>query len=783
MLEEIYLFSRGLLSFSYTVPIPIQIGAYLALMIIITALVYVFKDDLAGDAYRDTYMWYYFIAVFNILNICAVLYYYHTRTGRFIGAPGAAGDAGAHGKRGDNISCSLCTQNIYLQATQGYDMVTELDFVRLADIVVGADLAKSLGDMDAAIGGARTEFFDFSQLGTNLAAGTFDFTNPLVNNLLLLSTYGDYSLIQYINQVLGLAIPGGIVGTIERPARKFGHFALGDISFGGQEKYSATAYMANGDIRCPDGFDPICSFATAKGKEGRLEYYTIYKPRPPTLTKDDIQAAKLANDISRQPIENQYLSLGHIAYPMLMVDNSETSSAGAPDPLLFACVKANCCVRVSTDKLRFVCVYPGVSGITQPKAIAKQTTQQVAASNTPETIDLDILAAQQTETGNPEDTPASTPTVKLTDRITEKRTANEGYFSIWRTPINTMVVKFSNSVWEDGLLLPEIMYEAAESIYDDDGTIRAQIRTKIEAFLTKIKLDQIIVATILFGATLDQVRVNLRVFVNRFCSGSNAEILGTPALRSAVSKEGMTPQQVSQALKDIKQAIDDTDNKVKPKSATTRKQLSTLFADQKSRAENKKPGEISYNCRQEYNKLTKLIGRLTARIENARNLWDVILAVLPQGLTQRIYKSQLTETQSRLIDLITVLVPPVEDIWMIKDECLVLERPDTTRQEWEAELEKEISAHKKLVRQVNKTSSTNEKEEQETTLCADLDKVNSTIRESMRLIGEQIGHIPDYMGRLNRGDFTELTPNQLKMVLGIFRQTNDKISSNCSANT
>ena len=211
MLEEIYLFSRGLLSFSYTVPIPIQIGAYLALMIIITALVYVFKDDLAGGAYRDTYMWYYFMAVFNILNICAVLYYYHTRTGKFIGTQGASGDPGSHGKRGNNISCSLCTQNIYLQPTQGYDLITELDFVRLADIVVGADLAKSLGDMDAQIGGARTEFFDFSQLGTNLAAGTFDFNNPLVNNLLFLSTYGDYSLIQYINQVLGLAIPGGIV--------------------------------------------------------------------------------------------------------------------------------------------------------------------------------------------------------------------------------------------------------------------------------------------------------------------------------------------------------------------------------------------------------------------------------------------------------------------------------------------------------------------------------------------------------------------------------------------
>lgn len=766
MLEEIYLFSRGLLSFSYTIPIPIQIGAYLALMIIITALVYVFKDDLAGGAYRDSYMWYYFIAVFNILNICAVLYYYHTRTGRFIGAPGISGNPGTHGKRGDNISCSLCTQNIYLQPTQGYDLITELDFVRLADIVVGADLAKSLGDMDAAIGGARTEFFDFSQLGKNLAAGTFDFSNPLVNNLLLLSTYGDYSLIQYINQVLGLAVQGGIVGTIERPARKFGQFALGDIAFGGQEKYSATAYMANGDIRCPDGFDPVCSFATAKGKEGRLEYYTIYKPRPPTLTREDIRAAKLANDISRQPSDNKFVSLGYIAYPMSVSNDSSFT----PDSLLFACVKANCCSRISTDKLRFVCVYPGVSGMTQPKSTAMPTK--------PETI--------ETQTGNPEETPTTTQPAKLSERIAEKRAANEGYFSIWRTPINTMVVKFSNSAWEDGLLLPEIMYEAAETIYEDDGTIRAQIRTKIEAFLTKIKLDQIIVATILFGATLDQVRANLRVFVNRFCSGPSAEILPTPALRAAVSQEGMTPQQVSQALKDIQQAIDDAAKSVKSKSATTRKQLSTLFGDQKSRAETtKNPGEISYNCRQEYNKITKIIGRLTARIENARNLWDIILAVLPQGLAQRIYKSQLTETQTRLIDLITVLVPPVEDIWIIKDECLVLERPDQTRLEWEAELEKEIAEHKKLVRQVNKQPS--EGQDGETDLdtipCVDLEKVNTTIRESMRLIGEQIGHIPDYMGKLNRGDFAGLTPNQLKMVLGIFRQTNDKIIGNCSINS
>jgi len=742
MLEEIYLFSRGLLSFTYDVPIPIQIGAYLVLMVIITGLVYVFKDYLAGGAYRDTYMWYYFIAVFNILNICAVLYYYHTRSGKFIGEVGASGDPGAHGLRGNNISCSLCTQNIYLQQTRGYDQITELDFVRLADIVVGAELAKSLGDMDAAIGGERSQFFDFSQLGNNLAAGTFDFSNPLVNNLLLLSTYGDYSLIQYINQVLGLAVPGGLAGTLERPARKLGNFALGDIAFGGQEKYSVTAYMANGDIRCPTGFEPVCSFATAKGKEGRLEYYTIYKPTPPTLTKDDIRAAKLANDISRQPTDNRYIALGHVAYPMIIGDASEIREGG-PDTLLFACVKASCCERVSTDNLRFVCVYPGVMGAVQPSATAAEES-----------------------------------TTKINDRAPDKRTGNEGYFSIWRTPMNTMVTKFSNSTWEDNLYLPEILYEASENIYEDDGTIKAKIRTKIEMFLTKIKLDQVIVATCIFGATLEKVRADLLVFVNRFCSEENAEILPSPALRAAISQEGMSPSQVSQALKDIQTAIDNAEKAVLPRTVGARRQLSTLFTDSASRtATAREPGQISYNCRKAYSGIKKQIGEMTARIENAKNLWDIILVVLPQGLTRRIIKTDLTDTQFRIIDLITVLVPPVDEIWAIKDECLVLERPDRIREEWEAELETEIGVHKKLVREANKSSKSGTKDP-----CNNLKSVNKAITESMQLINQQIGNIPNYMGKINRGNFADFTPNELKSVLGIFRQVNDKIRSDCGNN-
>jgi hypothetical protein len=243
----------------------------------------------------------------------------------------------------------------------------------------------------------------------------------------------------------------------------------------------------------------------------------------------------------------------------------------------------------------------------------------------------------------------------------------------------------------------------------------------------------------------------------------------------------MTPAQISQALQDIQKAIADSAKAVRPKTASARRQLSTLFADGESRQTIAgKPGQISYNCRKAYDAMTKLIGNMTARIENSTNLWSVLLAVLPQGLTQRIYKADLTDTQYRLIDLVSVLVPPVEDIWMIKDECLVLERPDKSRQEWESALETEIGTHKKLVRAANKSApAANDANTEGNDVCVNLDEVNAAVTESMRLIGQQVGDIPAYMDKLSKGDFAEFTPNEIKAVLGIFRQVNDKIRSQC----
>lgn len=754
MLEEIYTFSKGILAFDFQIPIPLQIVAYFVVLLIITGLVYVLKDSLNLGPYRDTYMWYYLIAVFNILNICGVLYYYYTKNGSYVGEGGVTGYAGSPGKRGNNISCNLCTQNIYLQKTQGYDMITELNFVRLADVLVGQDLSQSLSMMNEVMGPERAAFFDFSELGRNLSAGTFDFNNPVVNNLLLLSTYADYPLIQYINQVLGLSEPGGQAGALFRPAKKVGNFAIGDIAFGGNEKFAVSAFMANGDIRCPQGFEPICSFVTAKGEEGELEYYNIYRMVPPVLTREDIMATRNINDISRKVENDRYVSLGHVAY------FQKPAGFEPADPLLFACVKESCCQKVSSSNMRFICVYPGVSGGSMaPKAtvyIPKPPT-----SNVPED------GSEQTETTQPQ--------TKLSD-ITQKRESSEGYFSIWRTPMNTMVVKFSNTSYEDGLFLPEIMYENSDSIYEDDGTIKKKIRTKINAFLSRVKLDPVIVAVCIFGATIEKVKQDLKQFYDRFCSGPDPEILGTPALNNARDSK-MTASDVSTALADIQKAIDDS-KKPKTRTDENRRDLTSLFGGAESSQRASNLGNISYNARKMFSDIKKSIGRMTARIENAKNLWDVLIAVLPQGLDSRIYKADLTPTQARIIDLITVLVPPIDDVYMIKDECLVLEKLDKTRMEWESALEEEIGLHNKLVREANLPIDAGNAGETKDA-CNDVDDIIAAVDEGARIITNQIGHISDYMGKLSRAEFAEITDGQIRIIVGTLRKVNDYLRANC----
>ena len=192
MFENAYEFFRGFFSFEYEIPIPLQITAYIILGVIITGVLFIFRDSLNMSEVRDKYMWYYFIAILNILNICSVLGYYYIKNGTYVGEPGKPGYRGQAGDTGGEMSCSLCEQNIFMVPTSTYELITKMDFITLANKVINPDLSASMDELNKTL---ANNYFDYGEFSNNLINGTFDANNTLTNKLLLLSIYNEYPLI------------------------------------------------------------------------------------------------------------------------------------------------------------------------------------------------------------------------------------------------------------------------------------------------------------------------------------------------------------------------------------------------------------------------------------------------------------------------------------------------------------------------------------------------------------------------------------------------------------
>ena len=276
MFESAYLFTRGLLTFDYDVPIPLQIGAYIFMGIIITIFLYIYRDALDISVLRGQYMWYYFVAIFNILNICMVLSYYYYRKGTYIGEPGKPGRKGPAGDPGKASSCSLCEQNIFMIPSTSYESITKMDFLSLAERVINPDLAKSLTMLDGVF---SNQNFDYGEFTNNIINGSFDPNNELTSKLMLLSIYNEYPLIKYVNENMGLADQEA-TGYFKSLTNSPGYFGLGDMAFGGSEPFNPTGFLVNGDIRAPASYKTICTFATVQ-ESGNIAKYSILALEPP----------------------------------------------------------------------------------------------------------------------------------------------------------------------------------------------------------------------------------------------------------------------------------------------------------------------------------------------------------------------------------------------------------------------------------------------------------------------------------------------------------------------
>lgn len=724
MFESAYLFTRGLLTFEYDVPIPLQIGAYIFVGIIITIFIYIYRDALDLSVLRDQYMWYYFVAIFNILNICMVLSYYYYRKGTYIGEPGKPGRKGPAGDPGKASSCSLCEQNIYMIPSTSYDLITKMDFLSLAERVINPDLAKSLTALDGVF---SNQNFDYGEFTNNIINGTFDPNNELTSKLMLLSIYNEYPLIKYVNENMGLADQEA-TGYFKSLTLTPGYFGLSDMAFGGSEPFNPTAFLVNGDIRTPASYKAICTFATVNDS-GNIAKYNILSLEPPQDSTD------------------KYVALGNIIQPQ--------DSAIQPDIARYAMVREKCTKKLASSALKLVFIYPGASY----------------------------------ELANSKNTNPAT-----SSKVTQ---LSEGFFSIWRTPFSTIHVKYVDGKFQDGKSIIENLYvyqslvpespKAPESIYNKSGTVKRAVIEKVKGYLEKIRLPKVIFGTYLFGFVIEKVKAELKEFVDKYVTGGRQSIMLTTALKKCQAPDTVFITDISQAMKDIASSIQAGYEaklaQAEAEMAKTSKKRIRSFLDVANPAEAE---SLDYQMIKDYDRIKTAILELSVKIENGKTLADLVQAVFPGGLSSKVNTSTILPTQERLLNFVSVLIPPETDIYILRNDCLAYEQIDEARQDITIQLESSFKKLSQLTKQINSYADnpkSSDKTNKVAAICGGektVDEINKRVAETYEFISRNLGHIPDYLKKLERGNYEEFTTDKLLTIQGQVTRLVEFMESKCS---
>ena len=734
MFENAYEFFRGFFSFEYEIPIPLQITAYIILGVIITGVLFIFRDNLNMSEVRDKYMWYYFIAILNILNICAVLGYYYIKRGTYVGEPGKPGYRGANGDMGSEMSCSLCEQNIFMIPTSTYELIAKMDFITLANKVINPELSVSLDKLNKTL---ANNYFDYGEFSNNLINGTFDANNTLTNKLLLLSIYNEYPLIKYVNETMGLADPEA-TGYIKNPGGKPGYFRLSDMAFGGSETklYSPTAFIVNGDIRTPISFEKICTFVSVE-ESGTVSKYNVMSMVPPDGNNGD-NKNKTGTD--------KYVSLGNIIVP----------ADQTPDIMQYAMVKSKCVKKLSTAKLKLVFIYPAAAYKLSSKSLVELNKAQGSGGN------------------------ANMP-------------ISEGFFSVWRTPFSTIHVKFSNGDFITGKSIIENLYlsgsSVPENIYTKSGTVKKVVTERVNAYLAKIRIPKVIFCTVLFGHTIEAVKQLLREFVEKYIVSGSKKLMPTPALRKCIQPDTLLMSDVSAALHDIGEGLQSTyelDLAAAEASISdaSKKRIRTLYDTGATKGERETEG-IDYQMVKDYDAIKNIINELSVKIENGKTMADLFDDLFPGGMATKLKPDTLTATQERVLNFIACMIPPEKDIYILKNECLAYEQIDEERQDVSFRLESALKKLAQLTEQINTLSGGEGGSDSDgaAVLCGsekNLAQINQAVTETYEFIANNIGHIPDYLKKLERADFADFTTDKLVTIHGQVSRLVELIENKCS---
>lgn len=735
-------FFKGAMTIEQEIPIPLQIAFYAFLAVFITIVIVMFYPVLRVSSIRDSFMWYYYIAMFNLLNICLFLYFYYRKQsdGSLVGAPGNPGISGPKGSSGTNADCSLCATNLYIQPVKYTSPITHLDLDTLTAASLGPNLPDTVNNLAAS---TNHTLFDYNGIVEQLLINTTAGANNQLDDIKQIAENSEYVLLAHLNSTHGIYTPppsttntttnnnhsSNNAVTIHRASLATG--AVGYISLGDSigPNTSQTMFVINGDIRSADtaGYEtraiittvntlPIKDTLTGPERphKSTVGQYRILKPRA------------LKPHANSKNTHDTYEPMGEILVPL---DDK-------PPTLHYALASTTCLEALQSDELQLTMIYPMQDG--------------------------------------------------------------SGYISFWRTAFGTMHTRRTDIL---DLNIPTSSNNN-NTDQDTDSEQRPRLYTllaagttnnskdaarRITQQLVNIQIPQFIAVSIILGHTIEYTKYRIGEILSRhwplISSLSQPQNIAylkqhrdrprdidtsdIPQLITLISTIATsTPPNSRKSPKSTKRT--NPENKNRPKSLYDFRANGGVLEAHTGLA---KESQARYELAQDYERMRVGVADAGIQIENVGSLLDLVLIVSGLGasgdLSNQIYLPDLSPTATRVLAICSALVsPPNERVFKPKDSCLVSSHLDSSRLLTIRELQKAMNEYNQALSDISKTSISKDVQ----------GFINKETEKAFEELAGSLGSIANYMEKLQRGDFDEFSQHRLKTATRIFRELTNTIS-------
>ena len=745
-------FISDIASFEINIPLSLQIGIIVFLIVILCVGGYFVRDMFDVSSMRGGFAWFIFVAVLNLVVLLVVFLYYNTKHDKYVGAKGRVGKPGRMGKKGTYVSCNLCKSNIYLRKVRGSEIICKLD-VYIPEFKPVLALEQYFNNiLDDGNNIDYNSFINslfFMSEKANDSVLSF-FVLMMTNNIAIL-------LIKAINEITKAS--DTTYGTFRHPNGDALHLPLGDCIYGGlEDKLELNSFTVDGNVLYPSNYTQLVSFKVYNPDDGLTNTYTIWRPNGQTINEIGFK---------NKPEQDHYKSLGDIC----------RLGTSTPSVKETTTISEKCLDQIDIKNMKLVFIYVGNIQINNEMNDYSQS---------------DSYLIENRQFNN---------SIEI--------------FSIWRTPLNTFLTNCNSQNNLSNSSFIYNMINNLESALNKYGNVSSEVKSKINLLLEEIKLPKILIAAIICKYYSLEILKDVVYYINRYKNtvpefnsiqaGINAVVamMQNPNYPiSSMANKGATILQLNIILSLIKKVMeqykDYNDNLVKiantrvayvaPTQYKIKKDTAdvinlykeynadvvsrvdtTIYAEDVNQYDPKKEKHLPPMMINVYNNAITKLSTIPVQIANTNTLLDIINLIFENGIETKIAVNSdgveeggifMNSVQEMIIRVCKMLMPPNTPAYSIKDECLGTFAFDRER---EAIIKTFTETYGVLIK--HSEQIINDVKYQPV-----IPNVIQYDQIMLMKIGQLCGHIENYFDKILAGDLDEFTTSRIKSLTELFNE-------------